>query len=202
MGGEYLNNEKVMQIMQSLFYGENETMANSQKVQLKTMQDILTLYPEAFDAEGNINLSNRPEIIELPLNMEVVRDLNIDGCTGLRALPEGLVVGQRLNARGCTSLKSLPNNFELPGTLILSGCTGITELPVGLDVEGGIYLDGCISLRSIPNDTRFGEILELTGCEGIEIPQDLLQKYAGFIIVPEGEYTVAPSEHPEREFSA
>ena len=85
----------------------------------------------------------------------VAGSLDLEGCTGIRALPDNLTVGGSLHLRG-TGITALPDNLTVGGYLDLRG-TGITKedlikvnrdfQPVPLRWRGGQYIrvDGIFS---------------------------------------------------------
>ena len=93
----------------------------------------------------------------------VGRDLNLNGCTGLKALPTNLTVGGFLDLYGCTGLKALPANLKVGGSLYLDGCTGLKALPANLKVGRDLDLYGCTGLKALPTNLKVGGGLYLPG---------------------------------------
>jgi hypothetical protein len=93
-------------------------------------------FPTSF--AGDLHLSGRMFIKELPAGMTVGRNLVLDRCLGLAALPDGLSVGRHLVLVGCKDIGSLPANLKVAGDLYLQDCENINALPDDLQVGGRI----------------------------------------------------------------
>jgi hypothetical protein len=134
--------------------------------------------PRGLTVAGHLDLSGRPELVDLPTL--TADSLDLSGCTGLRALPAGLAVG-RLCLNGCTALgelpaglrlyqlemrqtrvRALPDDLRVGYRLDLSDCVELEALPPGLSV-GTLILRGCESLAALPEglETCF---LDISGC--------------------------------------
>ena len=86
-------------------------------------------------------------------------NLDLAGCTALRALPKGLKVGSHLDLRGCSALQALPEGLTVGSSLSLLGCSALRALPKGLTVGSTLDLRGCSALRALPKDLKVeGEI--------------------------------------------
>jgi hypothetical protein len=108
-------------------------------------------FPPNIIVIGDLNLSDRTELISLPERLTVKGNLNLFRCTGLTSLPEGLTVEYNLNLCDCTGLTSLPERLTVGRDLYLSGCTGLTSLLEELTVGGDLYFFYCTGLTSLPN---------------------------------------------------
>lgn len=134
---------------------------------------------EKFLRYREIDLSNHPEITELPKELpDFISDNDIDtldvsGCTALTALPEGLEP-LFIYAKNCVSLKSVP--FFCGSELDVSGCTALEELPEEMDVDK-LNVSGCTNLTRIPligNSSAYASELYMRDCPKIErLPENL-----------------------------
>jgi hypothetical protein len=134
---------------------------------------------EKFLRYNEIDLSNHPEITELPEELPLfitendIDILDVSGCTALKALPEGLNVNY-LYAKNCISLKSVP--FFWGSELDVSGCTALEDLPEELDIER-LDVSGCTNLTRIPligNSSIYASELYMRDCPKIErLPENL-----------------------------
>jgi hypothetical protein len=90
---------------------------------------------------------------DLPKNLSVKGDLQLDSCTGLDELPEGLGVGEDLMIQGCTGLTGLPEGLRVGKSLWINGCTGLTHLPKELRVGDNLYLSKDLN-KQVKKDAR------------------------------------------------
>ena len=135
--------------------------------------------PAGLQVEGHLNLSNQPNLSELPEGL-TANSLDLSNCVALRRLPAGLHV-RRLVLNGCrmlselpaglacyaldlrqTRLRSLPAGIQVEFALDLSDCTELEILPPALKV-GSLNLSGCTALTTLPEglDVLF---LNISGC--------------------------------------
>ena len=99
------------------------------------------------------------EITELPDNLTITGDLDLENCKMLSKLPNNLKVEGNLNLEGCEMITEFPDNLKVGGYLDLSG-TKITKLPDNLTVKGSLYLTGT-PISKLPNNlTVRGKILK------------------------------------------
>ena len=113
-------------------------------------------------------------VTAIPPDLRVEYRLDLQGCTGLRALPDGLRVGS-LILRDCISLESLPHGLDVY-FLDITGCTGIADWPRRGSIQvGRLTARGCAQLRTLPRwMTRLAQ-LDLRDCRNLAaLPEGLV----------------------------
>lgn len=135
--------------------------------------DIYNL-PAELTIEDNLNLNKCKGIKTLPDNLVVGGILNLDYCTGLTVLPKRLRVGSHFDMMHCTGITALPDDMQVEGDISIEGCTGITILPKKLRVECNFYAGFCTGLKALPQGLTVLGDLDLIGCTSLtELPKGL-----------------------------
>jgi hypothetical protein len=116
--------------------------------------------PAGTVMEGDLDLSDRPQLQALPEGLTVTGRLTLDGCLSLHELPRGLHCYE-LSARG-SGLRSVPEEIQVAYRMNLSDCEQLEELPAGLKVSV-LIVQGCTALYALPeaSDIYF---LDMTRC--------------------------------------
>jgi hypothetical protein len=123
---------------------------------------------------GDLDLSECENLLLLPENLTVGRNLNLVGCTALTSLPGHLKVKGDLILTCCNSLKAIPTDLEVGRSIDLNQCAELISLPEELEVRGILSLRYCINLSSLPKKMKVGENLDITCCPGItSLPENL-----------------------------
>jgi hypothetical protein len=119
--------------------------------------------PAGTIVEGDLDLSNYPQLRALPEKLTVTGRLVLDGCLELHTLPRGLCCYE-LSACG-SGLRSVPEDIRVTYRIDLSDCKQLEELPSGLKVSV-LLVQGCTALEKLPeaSDIFF---LDMTRCVGI-----------------------------------
>ena len=148
---------------------------------------------------GNLNLSNRKDITELPDNLKVLGFLTIKN-SGITKLPKGLEVECFLDISG-TDIEELPEDTKLGGSLYANNMnepfsfprvvkvngyfncksTTIKRMPEELYTEDDCNFSEC-TFDKLPNimENRFGLYLNNTAIA--ELPEELKEVYGNFDI--------------------
>jgi len=159
------------------FLEDKEDRAIPPKARLALDPDYVFNINDFIDKNGDIDLSDNPNIISIPVDSLTVKgNLNLHRCKNLQSLPNNLKVGGNLHLMYCENLQSLPDNLKVGRHIILAHCKSLRSLPDNLRVVNGtLDLMGCKNLQSLPNNlTTIGYNLLISGNSNIQsLPNNL-----------------------------
>ncbi len=116
--------------------------------------------PAGTRVEGDLDLSNCPQLRSLPDDLTITGRLTLDGCVSLHALPRGL---RCYELSACDiHLSMLPDDIQVTSWMDLSDCVRLEQLPTGLKV-GTLLVRGCVSLCALPEELDC-YFLDITQC--------------------------------------
>lgn len=126
--------------------------------------------PADINIGFKLDLSNCPDLTELPANFEV-STLILTNCTGLTTLPEGLQVNF-LQLDGCTSLQHWPESVQAThGWVRARGCAALEQLPSKLGPLTSLDLRNCRRIKAIPADVKIGSWVDVGGTQITSLPE-------------------------------
>jgi hypothetical protein len=142
------------------FLEEKENKLVPFKIKFTTMRDLLT--EEDLNIKGDLTFRSST-IYDLPDNLRISGNLDLQGCADFKHLPKNLKVDGDLILLDCESLQSLSDNLYVGGTLDLTNCDELKFLPENLFIGKNLILDNCIGITSLPRSLIIGQNLTLTG---------------------------------------
>lgn len=90
-------------------------------------------YSGSVFIDGNLDLSDIPDITELPERLYVDGNLILSGCKKLRSLPKDkLRVSGSLKAENCSNIKKVTKDIKVGGNISFRSCMQLSEIPLRL----------------------------------------------------------------------
>src|SRR5688572_1796893 len=130
-------------------------------------------FNDDFFVDGDLDLSNQPDLTLLPDTFRGAWGLNLQNCKNLTHLPQNLDV-KRLNISDCEALHTLP--LGLKSYEVLAQRSGLREIRDGIEVDYRLDLTESRNLVRLPNHLHVGSLV-VKGCTALETLPDGLHLY-------------------------
>src|SRR6266536_4185390 len=128
--------------------------------------------PAGLQVEYRLDLSNCPDLVELPRGL-TVSTLLLTNCRALSALPEGLE-SNFLQLDGCTSLCHWPEDAQVTcGWVRARGCAALERLPQRLGPLASLDLRDCRRITSVPAGVEILSWLDVGNTRITSLPESL-----------------------------
>ena len=143
---------------------------------LKLLYDPKSLTKEDLNIKEDLVIHNILPVEELPNNLVIGNDLNIEFSNGIKRLPDDIKIGGSILAAN-SNLEYLPDNLYLKGDLELNNCLNIKTLPRNLVIDGSLDIEES-NIKELPDDIKIGTTLYADYTDIETLPNNLTLYFA------------------------